>query len=391
MCNRGDWSNTKDRFIAQFHENLVKVTFDHFKKQKEVIKQRVDQQKDYNEEIKRKIQLSLDENRALQKEADKYKTLSSARNDDYERIVVIIRNELEDTKTKVQEIALKSELKESKRREFEVDIHNERNKLTTESQKVAIAENKLELQKIKRQNTEESIEIIRREIHNLQQSLESLKSRLAAVSDEQNEIRMKYVMAKDFGKNIIEIHDQLIHIIELMCREKQSLLISKILHEKVNSKLINTIIMKDIPHNTVSLHKMMTKLDELNTLLAKKTTNTEIEIFDNCVKTKSTSQNQSDQSEAVPTEIQIPTKPLKRSKKQQHCHSPCLKNTTTDMSGHGSPEGGDTIAYRGYDDTLYTSQNADKLATRIEGRSLFADDVMLLYRNNIEPDDSTYE
>lgn len=264
MYNRGECSRNNDRFISQFHENLVQVTFDHFHKQKESFKKRVDEQKNQNHVIKEKKEACLVETKSLKKELDKYITLSKSRTDDYEKIKAVIENELEDLKSQVQEVVLRVELKESKNRELEVESDNENNILSAESQKIIIIDDQLEYINIKIKNTEENIRNIKIGIKNIDQALEEKRKKLNTVVTHQKKVEKKYDVSKEFIEHINKINYEFVRNVELSNREKRSLYFSKVLHEKVNVRLINIIVMNNIPQDATTLRHMMSKLDGLS-------------------------------------------------------------------------------------------------------------------------------
>lgn len=418
MSNAGNWSrhsNTSDRFISQFHDNLVKVTFNHFKKQNEEFKRKVQDQKDYNEKVKTKIQLGKQETSNLKKELEKVKSLNDSRKEDYEKIVHIIKSELDEKKNKLQAITLKVELKESTRRELEVESDRQKNKLVVEIQKLGVTENKVELLEIKQQGYEENIKMAKDEFHKTKRILESLKCRLESVSRERKEAEMKCVMAKEFGKNIIDIHEELILNIELANKERQSLLHSKTLHEKTNAKLVNIIIMNNILHDPRGLRAMMNRLDKLDTEYCAKTnkvkkitclefTDTELDTLHSVPSMKFSETASDTQYKEKPDGI--------NNQEAKKYYTEVLENTieqpkrkpstpTGQETQRSGPEGGDNCQV---DDSItsefdiipFSSESTpgDRVRKKIrEGRNYAKNDVLLIYRNNIkgDDDDSTYD
>lgn len=364
MYNRGECYKNNDRFISQFHNNLVKVTFDHFKRQKDTFKKRVDEQKDQNQVIRQKIQTSQEEYKTLRKELEKYQHLSTGRNVDYEKIKVAIENELEDVKSKVQELILRGELKESKTRELEVETNNENNKLSSESQKLGIIEDQLQIVNIKSKSLEEDIKKGKILIQKFEQDLEHQKKNLTTMTSQQKQIQKKYDVSKDFVENINIINDEFIHSMELLNREKRSMYFSKALHEKFNSRLVNIIIMNNISHETTNLRSMMSKLDVLNNDLAVVS-----------VKTDSITCFQ----ESVCSSLRLkPPSPKKKSKKRQNNRS-CATTKVESLKGVQvlrikTPGGGDN------------SDDICKCECSIREVNPVRDGIQLLYRNmnNIE-------
>lgn len=331
MFNKGECSRTNDRFISLYHDNLVKVTFNHFEKQKETFEKRVQEQKDLNKEIKRKIKVYQEEAQTLQKEVEKYNLLCNGRNEDYARIRNTIADEIDEIKTKVQGLTLRCELKESKNRELEVETDNEHNKLSSESQKVGIIEDEVGLQVIQIDTLEQHLKTTKDKNQKIKENLEHLKRVLATVSLQKNQVQNKYYMSKDFVEHINGINDEFMRSMDLLKVEKQSFLLSKGLHEKFNSKLINLIIMNNITHDAKELRQMMTKLDDLNKELISFNMKTEANscLHRNCLNTMVNMKNQANLRPSSTKKLLNPKKSHIRSKKMSPV---CVDNIDTGKS-----------------------------------------------------------